>query len=182
MGIEYLSFGNDRNSASGYLLSASASSAVKPMRLNLGAADRRIDGFLAVDICPPADIIADLALPWPWPDSSVEEVLAYDIIEHIADRVHFMNELHRVLRPGARATIETPNAARGAGYFQDPTHKSPWCLNSFQYFQDGSFAHNRLARSYGITARFKIIQLGEQSYQDVREEVWKITAVLEAVK
>lgn len=135
-----------------------------------------------MDIVLPADEIADLSQKWPWPDSSVEEIVAYDIIEHIADRVHFMNELHRVMCAGAKATIETPNASRGAGYFQDPTHKSPWCLNSFQYFQDDSFAHHRLAKSYGITARFKIVSLGETKYQDAHEEVWKIRAVLEAVK
>lgn len=152
------------------------------MRLNLGACDREFLGFHSVDICPPADFVTDLSLPWPWSDSTVEEVRAHDVIEHVADRVHFMNELHRVLMPGARATIETPNAARGAGYFQDPTHKSPWCLNSFQYFEAGSFATQRLARSYGITARFRIVELSEREYQDVREAVWKITAVLEAVK
>lgn len=152
------------------------------MRLNLGACDRQFPGFLSVDICPPADIVADLAQRWPWADSTIEEVRAHDVIEHIADRIHFMNELHRVLMPGARARIETPNAARGAGYFQDPTHRSPWCLNSFQYFEAGSYAVQRLARAYGITARFKIIELSEKPYQDVREEVWKITAVLEAVK
>jgi len=157
-------------------------SQLSAIRLNLGAADRRFPGYLSVDIAPPADVVIDLSLPWPWPDSSVEEVFALDIIEHIADRIHFMNELHRVLRPGGRATIETPNASRGAGYFQDPTHKSPWCLNSFQYFQDGSFAHKRLAKSYGITARFKVLSLSERAYQDTHEEVWKITAILEAAK
>lgn len=152
------------------------------MRLNLGAADRQFDGFLSVDIAPPADVVTDLSRIWPWTDSSIDEVKALDIIEHIADRIHFMNELHRVLRPGARVIIETPNASRGSGYFQDPTHKSPWCLNSFQYYEEGSFAVQRLAKSYGITARFKIIELGETEYQDVREKVWKIRAVLEAVK
>ena len=152
------------------------------MKLNLGACDRRVDGFVSVDIVEPADHIVDLSKPWPWQDSTVEEVLAHDVIEHIANRIHFMNELHRVLRPGARALIETPNASRGAGYFQDPTHKSPWCLNSFQYFESGSFAHRRLAKSYGITAAFRIVSLSEMSYQDVHEQVWKITALLEAVK
>jgi hypothetical protein len=152
------------------------------MKLNLGAADRPFDGFRSVDIAPPADEIADLSQPWPWPDSSVEEIMALDIIEHIADRVHFMNELHRVLAPGAKATIETPNASRGAGFFQDPTHKAPWCLNSFQYFEDGSFAHRRLARAYGITARFQIVSLSEREYRDAFEKVWKILAILEAVK
>jgi hypothetical protein len=55
-------------------------------------------------------------------------------------------------------------------------------MNSFQYFRDGSFAHNRLAKSYGITARFKVVSLTEREYKDEYESVWKITAVLECVK
>lgn len=172
------------------------------MRLNLGAADRQQQGFISVDIAPPADEIVDLAWPWPWKDSSVEEVLAQDVIEHIGDmhgemhfhgtvkrrhplgRIHFMNELHRVLKPGARATIETPNASRGCGYFQDPTHVSPWCLSTFKYFEHGAFAHTRLAKSYGITAAFRIVQIGERETpgECAPEKAWKITAILEAVK
>lgn len=152
------------------------------MRLNLGACDRAISGFLSVDIAPPADIIADLSQRWPWADSSVDEVAAFDIFEHLPDRIHTWNELHRVLKPGARATVEVPNAARGAGQWQDPTHVSQYCLNSFQYVQHGSFAHKRLAKAYGITAAFRIVELGEKPYKDAYEEVWKIHAVLEAVK
>ena len=93
-----------------------------------------------------------------------------------------MNELHRVLKPGARATVEVPSASKGAGFVQDPTHVSPWCMNSFQYFQSGSFAHKRLSRAYGITAAFRVVSLTERQYQDLHEPVWKITAVLECVK
>lgn len=152
------------------------------MKLNLGASDRAIAGYLSVDIAPPADIIADLSQPWPWPTSTVEAVKAFDIAEHIPDSIHFMNELWRVMTPGAVAEIEVPSATHGAGAFQDPTHKSFWALNSFQYFQDGSFAHKRLSKAYGIKARFRVVSLSEKPYKDVFEEVWKINAVLEAVK
>lgn len=152
------------------------------MRLNLGANDRRIEGFVSVDICEPADQIADLSQPWPWDDSSVDEVKAFDVIEHLPDRILTMNELHRVLRPGARAEIVVPSATKGAGFAQDPTHKSQWTLNSFQYFEAGSFAHKRLSRAYGITAAFRVVELGESRYRDVHEDVWKIRVVLEAVK
>lgn len=152
------------------------------MKLNLGACDRYVEGFLSVDIVEPADIVTDLSKPWPWADSTVDEVRAYDVIEHIEDRIHFMNELHRVMKPGAIAYIETPNASKGAGFFQDPTHKSPWVMNSFQYFQNGSFAQIRLAKSYGITASFAIVDLYERPYKDAYEEVWKIHAQLKAVK
>jgi hypothetical protein len=152
------------------------------MKLNLGCADVILPGYINVDIGPPADTIADLSLPWPWETSSIHLVMAHDIIEHIADRVHFMNELHRVMAPGAAVEIITPNATRGAGFAQDPTHKSMWCMNSFQYYQAGSFAVGRLAKNYSITARFNIILLEEAPYMDAYEEVWKIRATLEAVK
>lgn len=152
------------------------------MKLNLGASDRRIDGYVSVDIATPADVVADLAKPWPWADSSIDGIVAYDIIEHLPDRIHTMNELHRVLKPGARAQIEVPDAMRGAGFYQDPTHKSPWVMNSFQYFEDRSYAHTRLAHAYGITARFKVLDLHETEYRDKYEAVWKIKATLEAVK
>ena len=166
------------------------------MKLNLGCSDRRIEGYVGVDIAPPADQIADLSKKWSWPDSSVDQVLAYDVCEHIRDwfwpehgivipgRIHFMNELHRVLKPGARAIIETPNAARGVGYFQDPTHVSPWCMSTFKYFEHGSFAHTRLSKSYGITAAFRIVKIYEEESpaEGFGERVWKIHAELEAVK
>ena len=152
------------------------------MNLNLGCSDRHFPGFLNVDLAAPADVVADLAQPWPWRDSSVDEVRAHDVFEHLPSRVRTMNELHRVMKPGARATIEVPSASKGAGFAQDPTHVSPWCLNSFQYFEAGSVAVRRFARSYGITARFKIVSLSEYEYMDAYEPVTKITAVLEAVK
>ena len=152
------------------------------MKLNLGCSDRAIEGFTNVDIAPPADVIADLAQPWPWADSSVDEVRAHHLFEHLPSRIQTMNELWRVLKPGGRATIAVPSASKGAGFAQDPTHVSPWCMNSFQYFEYGSFAQQRFKQSYGIPAQFRIISLTEREYQDVREPVWEITAVLEAVK
>ncbi len=193
------------------------------LKLNLGASDRRIEGFVSVDIAPPADIVCDLEGPWPWDTSSVSEVRAHDIFEHIGDcshvdtwicsrckrarqsgdlftglaaiyaperhplgRIHAMNELHRVLVPGGLALIEVPDAAHGAGFAQDPTHKTPWTRNSFQYYgagPGGEFAHGRLAKAYGITAKFELVgEIEHREYQDTFDKVWKITALLRAVK
>jgi predicted SAM-dependent methyltransferase len=161
------------------------------LKLNLGAADRHIDGYRSVDLYvnirpTPEECkdwqYADLNYSWPWLDSSVDEIIAFDIIEHLPNRIHTMNEMHRVLKPGAIAQIEVPNATQGAGFAQDPTHQSQWCMNSFQYYEEGSFAHKRFAVLYGITARFKIVKLWETSWQDAFELTWKVHAILEAVK
>ena len=114
----------------------------------------------------------------------IPSVLDYNQ-RHPLGRVHFMNELHRVLIPGGLVLIETPNAGRGGvGFFQDPTHISPFCLSTFKYFEFGSFAHQRLSKSYGITAAFEVLSLVEirSNGEDPREEVWKIQAHLRAVK
>jgi len=155
------------------------------MRLNLGANDRRVEGFISVDVCPPADQIADLTQAWPWADSTVDEVLAFDVLEHLPSKRHSMNELWRVLKPGGRATIEVPSTSKGDGGFCDPTHVSYWTTSCFEYYEKGNFARERFRHSdyYGVKADFKVLSVTERQYHTkFGGEVWKITAVLEAVK
>jgi SAM-dependent methyltransferase len=136
-------------------------------RLNLGCCDRSIDGYLGVDRMPgPAvDIVADLTRRWPWHDNSVEKVKAHDIIEHLPDKIFTMNELHRVLVPGGQAEIIVPTTD-GRGAWQDPTHVSFWNRNSFWYFTDGSPYRTRFAKSYGITACFRVVDEVTQTTAD----------------
>lgn len=148
------------------------------LRLNLGACSREFDGFLSVDLNPPADVVTDLNAPWPWGDSTVDEVMAIDIFEHLADKEHTMEELWRVLKPGGRAIIEIPNAARGAGAWQDPTHVSAWCGNSFEYYEVGNGNRER----FGHKPAFRILSGEHRKYDGKFDEVWKFTVVLEAVK
>ena len=86
------------------------------MRLNLGCSDRHFPGFINVDLCEPAEVIANLTKRWPWEDNSIEEIRAWDLIEHLPDRNHTMNEAFRVLRPGGRFDIEVPTTD-GRGVF-----------------------------------------------------------------
>jgi hypothetical protein len=64
--------------------------------------------------------------PWPWPDDSVEEVFSSHFVEHLTgtERIHFFNELGRVMKKGAKATIITPDWSHACAY-GDPTHQWP---------------------------------------------------------
>jgi len=157
------------------------------MRLNLGCSSDVRAGYVNVDLAQPCDLVVDLNLTWPWEDSSVDEIYAADIFEHLENRIYTMNEVHRVLRPGALLRMECPDASKGAGQWQDPTHVTPWTPNGLQYFcPEVSKAWERFHIAYGITARFKLLECSEAKYVElagaVRCEVYKFRAVLEAMK
>jgi SAM-dependent methyltransferase len=148
------------------------------MKLNLGCSDAHLDGFVNVDVCPPADVVADLTRPWPWEDGSVEHIRAWDVIEHLPQPIHTMNELWRVLRPGGTVEIVVPTT-EGRGAWQDPQHVSFWNRNSFFYYTHGDPHRERFGAAYGIHARFRVLREKQRSH---RHKVVKLTIVLEAVK
>ena len=148
------------------------------MKLNLGSCDRAFPGFVSVDLCLPADQIVNLAGPWPWEDSSIEEIRAYDIIEHLPDKIHTMNEAWRVLRPGTLFDIEVPTTD-GMGAWQDPTHVSYWNRNSFLYYTHGDAHRERFGLHYGVVARFRV---ASEEHVRFGDGVVKLKIKLEAVK
>lgn len=148
------------------------------MKLNLGCCDAPMEGFINVDIAPaPGVEVADLREAWPWADSSVQFVRAYDIIEHLPDKIFTMNELWRVLAPGGQAEISVPTTD-GTGAWQDPTHVSFWNRRSFLYYEAGNPYRERFANFYGIKAKFRIAR--ERTDQTVDGP--RLTILLEAVK
>jgi SAM-dependent methyltransferase len=98
------------------------------VKLNLGCGRDVRDGWVNVDILALADgvTLADLKQRWPWEDDSADEAHCSHFIEHLTSvqRCHFWNELHRVLKPGAKAAIIVPHWGSGRAY-GDPTHQWP---------------------------------------------------------
>lgn len=105
------------------------------MKLDLGCGPHKAPGHVGVDLRPQpgVDVVADLTSTWPFSSSSIDEVRASHCFEHLPEPLHTMDELFRVLKPGAIAHVEVPST-NGPGAFQDPTHKSFWNLNSFLYY------------------------------------------------
>lgn len=98
------------------------------LKLDLGCGSNKKPGFVGVDRLQltGVDQVIDLRGPWPWADSSVDEVHCSHFVEHLQarERVHFANELGRVLKPGAKVTLIAPHWASCRAY-GDMTHAWP---------------------------------------------------------
>jgi SAM-dependent methyltransferase len=105
--------------------------------LNLGAGrDRSVSGAVTVDRNPATnpDILHDLDQhPWPIETGSFDTIVCREVIEHFADIVRAMEEIHRIGRPGARVHVTTPHFSC-ANSFTDPTHRHHLGCYSFDYF------------------------------------------------
>lgn len=152
----------------------SAKRKVKPvelLKLDLGCGKTPREGFIGVDsrdfgqpaICdlskpkwvfkqqkklPPFGVVMDSTGQWILPDNSVEEVNCSHFVEHLTgvERVHFANELYRVLIPGGKASIVVPhwNSPRAYG---DLTHQWPpvsewWFLYLNKGWRESQAPHN----------------------------------------
>ncbi len=120
------------------------------LRLDLGCGPNPKEGFAGVDISDygRTDILAcDLRGPWKWDDETVDEVFSCHFIEHLEarDRIHFANELYRVLKPEGTAEIIVPHWCSGRA-FGDLTHKWPpvsefWFLYLSRQWREANAPH-----------------------------------------
>ena len=107
------------------------------MKLDLACGQRTTLGFQGVDICPGpgVDFVVDLdKTPWPWKKNSVDEIVCHQYIEHTKDLMKFMNEVWRILKPGAIATMTAPYHSSIKAW-QDPTHVRAISEYTFLYYK-----------------------------------------------
>lgn len=112
-----------------------------PLRIDLGAGKNKREGYLAVDSIKfeGVDVVCHIGRDvWPWDDNSVDAANCSHTLEHLTnldekwERVHFFNELYRVLKPGAECALVFPHWASNR-FYGDPTHKEPFSEFGFYY-------------------------------------------------
>lgn len=108
------------------------------MNVDFGCGSKKREGYLGVDAIAfdGVDIVADLAKEkWPFDDDAVMAGHSSHFLEHLdtTERIHFFNELYRVMAPNAMCAILTPHWKSEKAY-GDPTHKwPPVCMMSYAY-------------------------------------------------
>lgn len=71
-------------------------------------------------------------------DNSVSEANCSHVLEHLTnlegkwERIHFWNELYRIMQHNAPLSLVIPHWSSNR-YYGDPTHKEPWSEMSFYY-------------------------------------------------
>lgn len=106
------------------------------LRIDLGCGKNPKEGFIGVDSRAfGQQLVHDLTKPWPWADDSVDEAHCSHFVEHLEpmERVHFVNELYRVLKKGAKCQIITPHWSSNRA-FGDMTHKWPPVAEMWYYY------------------------------------------------
>ena len=123
--------------------------------LDLGCGNKKHAGAVGIDVNPltDADIIHDLnCFPYPFEDSSFDEIIADNVIEHLDNVILVMEELSRISKAGATIKIIVPYF-RSKWAFIDPTHRHHFTVDSFAYFDPDHI----ICKLYKYSeARFKV--------------------------
>ena len=100
----------------------------RPTMLHLGSGKRNLTGFLNIDLDPAADLQHDLRRPLPFEDAAFEGIFSEHFIEHLtaADAGRFLRECLRVLKPGGRLRLATPDLDAVIAAYQGNWRDQPW--------------------------------------------------------
>jgi len=108
------------------------------MKLNIGCGFNKLDGYVNVDQFPECepDVLWNLEeTPWPFEESTVDELVAHHVLEHLGQdtKVFFaiMKELYRLMSHGGHMKITVPHPYHPT-FISDPTHVRPFTRNTFE--------------------------------------------------
>ena len=118
------------------------------IKLNLGAGNRHLEGFINVDLADnwclkPPEVVCDVR-KLTFPDNYADEVHAYHVFEHFyrfeSDDV--LDEWVRVLKPGGLLVLEMPCLDKILGIFDycaKVAHEIPDNLTMFGLYGDPKY-------------------------------------------
>jgi SAM-dependent methyltransferase len=107
-----------------------------PPILNVGCGPKKIPNSVGVDFDPQstAEVIHDLdVFPWPFPDQTFDNIIAWHVMEHLRNPRRAMLEIQRLSRPGAIVELATPHYSSPDSW-GDMTHYMHFSLKTLEPF------------------------------------------------
>lgn len=104
-------------------------------KLNLGCGIDIKQGWVNLDCAriSGVDVVHDIEkLPLPFGDEEFDEIMAQDVLEHVA-YIPVVKDLHRILKKGGSLRIRTPHFT-SKNNFIDPTHRRLFSVSTWDFF------------------------------------------------
>lgn len=110
--------------------------------------------FIQANIPPLADLI----------DNSYDVVVSFQVIEHINKDKEYLKEINRVLRPGGKAIITTPNIKKTLS-------RNPWHIREYTAEQLEKLAKTIFSKveMKGVAGNDKVMEYYEMNKKSVRK-------------
>jgi len=134
------------------------------LELGCGPCKRHVDA-IGIDVLDydGVDLVGDVFdVLKLFPDNSVDAVMAYHFIEHVADLPGLMSVLARIVKPGGSLELVAPHFSNPY-FYSDPTHKQTFGLYTFCYYAESrlfkrevpSYVRNPVFSLAGVDLIFK---------------------------
>jgi predicted SAM-dependent methyltransferase len=139
----------------------------KFLKINLGSGKNKIDDFISLDydVKTNPDYLINLEKDkLPFPDNSVDEVIAFHILEHLGEGYfHLLKELYRVCKNKTKIYIKVPYHLSDY-FYDDPTHRRPITVGGLHLLskklndicEENNYSNSKLA--YYLNVDFEIIK------------------------
>ena len=133
-------------------------------KLNLGCGNNYEEGWTNCDISKKvkADYYFDCGKEvFPFPKNTFEEIKAEMVFEHLPDypaRVHFLKEIHRVSKKGAKIFLSVPHFSSYAAW-GDLQHTRPFSSVSLDYFSVNKTHKHSIMCSQEIEGENKLFKV-----------------------
>lgn len=142
------------------------------IKLNLGCGHLIIPDAINCDIIKlkGVDLILNLNYCLPFKNNSIDEIICFEVLEHVDNLIGTVRELHRILKTDRLLKIKVPHFTY-FGAIADPTHKRQFSWFTFDYF----LASHR--KNYYFDFGFSSIQKKLLFYQSQTKEryfLWNI--------
>lgn len=95
-------------------------------------------------------------------DNSFDTIVTFQVVEHIQDDVQFLKEIYRVLKPGGKAILSTPN--KDWSLTRNPWHVREYTAKEFEELCSTIFTN---VQTNGITGNDKIWKYYEENKKSV---------------
>ena len=106
-------------------------------------------------------------------DNSVDYVVTFQVIEHIQDDQKFVKEIHRVLKPGGKLILTTPNILMSLS--RNPWHIREYNPTEMKDILKTSFSDINIKGVYGNEKVMKYYKENKKSVENIRK--WDILSL-----